>query len=170
LTGAQGHHIVCRAPMKSNGFPKFFLLVGLVVFALYFLVFYGIEGCRRAKGPWEVTFAANEAGPVLAVRQPHLNYNCTITFPGESATATNLPQTVTFDRPKKAVPFGKVIYEDLMQLPGVVTFDLFGHEIELLPRTLIVNKREVPWSSQRSVVLWSTNKPAQPPTPRPSWK
>jgi len=170
LTGAQVRHIVCRAQMKSNGFPKSFVLLALAVFALYFVVFYGIEGCRRAKGPWEVTFATNEAGPLLVVKQPQFQYNCTITFPAETASATNLPQTVRFDRPKLTVPFGKVIYEDLMQLPGVVTFDLFGHEIELLPRTLIVNKRQVPWNSERSVVLWSTNKPATPPKPRPSWR
>ena len=156
--------------MKSDGFPKTFILLGLVIFALYFVVFYGIEGCRRVKGPWEVTFATNDSGPLVSVKQPRLKYEFMIAFPGESAVATNLPQTVKFDRPKRAVPFGKVIYEDLMQLPGVVTFDLFGHEIELMPRTLIVNKKEVPWNSQPSVVLSSTNKPARPPTPRPSWK
>ena len=85
-------------------------------------------------------------------------------------TATNaLPQTVLFDRPRKPAPFGKVIYEDLTQLPGVVTFDLFGHEIELLPRVLVVNKRQIKWNSQASIELWPTNKLPQPPKPRPSW-
>ena len=54
-------------------------------------------------------------------------------------------------------------------LPGVITLDLFGHEIELLPRVLIVNKKEVPWQSGLSLVLSPTNKPAippKPPTPR----
>ena len=137
--------------------------------ALYFVVFHGIEGCRHAKGPWEVLFTTNELGPVAVVKQPRLDVNCTIKFPGETAPITNLPQTVRFDRPKRTVPCGNVIYEDLMQLPGVVTFDFFGDEIELLPRALIVNKREVPWTSQPSVELWPTNKPAQPPKPRPSW-
>jgi len=169
LTGAKTARIVCRAQMKSDGFLKPLILVGLTVMALYFVVFYGIEGCRHAKGPWEVTFATN-APPMISVKQPRLNLNCQIRFYGETATPTNLPQTVRFDRPKQPVPFGKVIYEDLMQLPGVVTFDFFGHEIELMPRTLIVNKREIPWNSQRSVDLWPTNKLAQPPKPRPSWK
>jgi hypothetical protein len=153
--------------MKSDCFPKTFIVLALVVFALYFVVFYGIEGCRRAKGPWEVTFSTNEQGPLIAIRQPRLKYDSLIAFPGESAPATNV--TVKFNRPKQPVPFGKVIYEDLMQLPGIVTFDLFGHEIELMPRALVVNKREVRWN-QRSIVLWPTNKPALPPQPRPSWK
>jgi hypothetical protein len=156
--------------MKPDRFLKSLILFALAIFAVYFVVFYGIEGCRSAKGPWEVTFGTNEGGPLVVVKQPRLKYDFRIAFPGERAAATNLPQTVKFDRPKREAPFGKVIYEDLMQLPGVVTFDLFGHEIELLPRTLIVNKREVRWDSQRSIVLWSTNKPARPPQPRPSWK
>jgi hypothetical protein len=156
--------------MKSEGFLKSVILVGLAVIALYFVAFYAIEGCRRAKGPWEVVFATNEMGPNVTIKQPSLNYNCLIRFHGEKTTATNLPQAIRFDRPKKAVPFGQAIYEDLTQFPGVVTFDLFGHEIELLPRTLIVNKREVPWNSQPSIDLWPTNKPAEPPKARPSWK
>ena len=155
--------------MKSDGFPKSFIVVGAAVIALYFVFFYGIEGCRHRKGPWEVTFGTNSSGPTLTVTQPALRINHLITCFGETTTATNLPQTVRFDVPKRAVPFGKVIYEDLTQLPGVVTFDLFGHEVELLPRVLIVNKRQIAWNSQRSVELWPTNKLAQPPKPRPSW-
>jgi hypothetical protein len=31
--------------------------------------------------------------------------------------------------------------------PGVVTMNLLGHEIELMPRTLVIDKKEVPWST-----------------------
>jgi hypothetical protein len=58
-----------------------------------------------------------------------------------------------------------VIYEDLTFLPGVVTFDLLGHEVELLPRALVVNKKLVEWQSGMTVDLWPTNKPAEPPQP-----
>ena len=44
------------------------------------------------------------------------------------------------------VPFGECIYQDLMFLPGIVTMNLLGHEIELMPRALVVDKKEVPWS------------------------
>src|SRR5687767_8755972 len=150
-------HIVCGAQMKSDRFLKSLIVFALAIFALYFMVFYGIEGCRRAKGPWEVSFSSDQLGPQVKVTQSNLDRSASIVFAGETTGATNLPQTVRFERPKQGVPFGKVIYEDLMQLPGVVTFDLFGHEIELLPRTLIVNKKEVRWN-MRSVVLWPTNK------------
>ena len=82
-----------------------------------------------------------------------------------SQHASNATGRVLFDRVKQPVPFGKVIYEDLTFLPGVVTFDLFGHEIELLPRALIANKKQVAWQSGVTVDLWPTNKPAEPPHP-----
>jgi hypothetical protein len=34
-----------------------------------------------------------------------------------------------------------------MFLPGTVTLDCFGHEVELLPRVLVLNRRQVPWKS-----------------------
>lgn len=156
--------------MKRDGFPKSLIWVGFVICGLYFVVFYGIEGCRKSKGPWRVTFTTNEAGPVIEVSQPRLNLGAVIKFPGEAAPATNYPQTVAFDRPKKLPTFGRVIYEDLMQLPGVVTFDLFGHEIELLPRTLIVNRTAVPWHPHPALELSPTNKPPVAPKARPSWR
>ena len=34
-----------------------------------------------------------------------------------------------------------------MYLPGTLTFDFFGHQVELLPRVLIIDKEEHPWQS-----------------------
>ena len=156
--------------MKSDGFPKTLVGAAFVIAGLYFAVFYGIEGCRKSKGPWRVTFTTNEAGPVIEVSQPRLNRTAMIKFPGEAAVATNYPITVEFDRPRKPAVFGRVIYEDLMQLPGVVTLNLFGHEIELLRRNLIVNRRPVSWTPPPVVELWPTNKPTVPLKARPSWQ
>jgi hypothetical protein len=156
--------------MKSDRFPRTLIVAAFVIGALYFAVFYGIEGCRQSSGPWRVTFTTNEAGPVIEVAQPKLNRSAVLKFPGETVGATNYPVTVEFDRPRKAAVFGRVIYEDLMQLPGVVTLDLFGHEVELMRRTLIVNRRTIPWAPPPVVELWPTNKPATPIKARPSWQ
>jgi hypothetical protein len=53
------------------------------------------------------------------------------------------------------VPFGECIYQDLMFLPGVVTMNLLGHEIELMPRTLVIDKKEAPWSTPGSRITVS---------------
>jgi hypothetical protein len=46
-------------------------------------------------------------------------------------------------------------------LPGTVTLKLFGHEIQLIPRTLTINQVERPWQNGETVVLQAapTNSP-----------
>ena len=56
------------------------------------------------------------------------------------------------------VPFGQWFYADLTYLPGTVTYNLFSedangssrglrHEIELLPRALVINRKLHPWKA-----------------------
>ncbi|HTD87271.1 MAG TPA: hypothetical protein VK850_11905 [Candidatus Binatia bacterium] len=137
--------------------------IGLFVAVLltYLAVFNGIEWLRHHKGPWRVAFETNSY-PLVRVSQSYLNVSAVIEFPDEKASSSG---TVAFDKPKKQLPSGKLIYEDLTFLPGVVTFDLFGHEIELLPRVLIVNKKEIPWDHADHLQVWATNKPTTPPNP-----
>jgi hypothetical protein len=152
-------------PMRAGFSAKSISIFFIAVLVFYFAAFYGCEYMRHRKGPWEVQFITDNAGrPSIVVFQPKRGISSfEILFHGEQIEKTNLSQRVAFDRPLKLVPFGKVIYEDLTFLPGVVTFDLFGHEIELLPRVLIVNKKEVPWKSDTTLELSPTNKLAQVP-------
>jgi len=151
--------------MKSGFTAKSIVLLFFAVLGLYLAVFFGIEKARQHKGPWQVDFQKNADGsPTLIVSQPKLGLSdVRIVVHGE--IASNTTGRVSFDQVQRPVPFGKVIYEDLTFLPGVVTFDLFGHEIELLPRSLIANKKQVAWKSGITVDLWATNKPAEPPHP-----
>jgi hypothetical protein len=151
--------------MQSGFTARSIALLFLVVLTLYAVVFSALEKARQRKGPWEVGFQTNTQGdPMLLVSQAKLGLReVRIIVHGENpSTATG---RVVFDRVKQPVPFGSVIYEDLTFLPGVVTFDLFGHEIELLPRALIANKQLVSWQSGMTMDLWPTNKPAEPPHP-----
>jgi hypothetical protein len=151
--------------MKSGFTAKSILVLFGAVLALYVAVFFGIERARQHKGPWVVSFQTNAEGNLmLMVSQAKLGLSdVKIVVHGENAS--NATGRVSFDRVKQPVPFGRVIYEDLTFLPGVVTFDLFGHEVELLPRALIADKKLVAWQSGITVDLWPTNKPAVPPHP-----
>ena len=42
-------------------------------------------------------------------------------------------------------PLGNRFFFDTTYLPGSITLDLFGHQVEVLPRTLILNFEERPW-------------------------
>jgi len=153
--------------VKASITPKSIAAWFFVVLALYLLIFYSMEYWRQRKGPWEVGFITDAtANPSIVVYQPRLNVSSVeLLFPGEKAAKSNFSQRILFDRPLNKVPFGRVLYEDLTVLPGVITFDLFGHEIELMPRTLVINKKEVPWKSESVIELWPTNKLPQPLKP-----
>lgn len=138
-----------------------------LVLALYLASFHGVEYLRHRKGPWSVRFDRMADGtPFAEISQPHLGITgARLLFRGE--IFTNAAETVAFVQPGPArpVPFGRVIYEDLTFLPGVVTFDLFGHEIELVPRILVVNRKAIPWRPGAVVEVAREGKPATPPQP-----
>jgi len=47
---------------------------------------------------------------------------------------------------------------DTTFLPGTVAFQLFGHEIELLPRVLIIDHEEHPWHSKHATLTGAQNR------------
>jgi len=139
--------------MKSDRAMKHFILAFLLAVGCYALFYTQIQNRRMRKGPWRVTFTQNSEGaPTLLINQPKLTINnVRISFPDESADSTNLPTTIVFDQARPVpfeVPFGKCIFLDTTFLPGTVTFRLFDHEIELLPRVLITDRQERQWSDQ----------------------
>jgi len=130
---------------KQDRLPKHLLIAFACAVAGYALFFMLDQYLRTRKGPWEVTFTTNANGYAeIVVQQPTLGLsNVHITFAEERPT--NGLGATRFDRPLQQLPFGKTKFEDLTYLPGSVTFDFFGHEVELLPRTLYLNRQERGW-------------------------
>jgi hypothetical protein len=153
--------------MKPEGVFKTFIVPLLGAVLVYFVTFGVIQHFRDTKGPWQVTFQTDAAGrPSLQIAQSSLQLsNITIKFIGEQIGQSNLNEMVLFDSPKTNVPFGRVIFFDTTFLPGTMTFDLFGHEIELLPRALGVNRKAVQWQSGLTIELAAEQKPVTPPQP-----
>lgn len=124
------------------------LLVGFVLALVIYASFFTCDqSVRRRKGGWDVEFHTNASGhAALRIDQAALQVtNVQIVFLGE--TITNAGGRVVFSKPQQSIPFGKVKFEDLTYLPGSVAIDFFGHEVELLPRTLYLNKQEKEWKS-----------------------
>jgi len=73
------------------------------------------------------------------------------------AALSNQSQTnFSFRQPQPVpypVPMGSCLFMDTTFLPGTVTFQLAGHEIELLPRVLIIDRQEHPWVSGSTITL-----------------
>ncbi|MBI3415059.1 MAG: hypothetical protein HY043_07025 [Verrucomicrobia bacterium] len=146
--------------MKRTNELKHFAYAFLIALIGYF-AFYACDAhLRQRHGPWRVTFAKDDEGnPSLVINDPRLNITgVRIVFVGERAALTNAPAEVVFDRPLQPVPFGKVIFEELMWLPGTVTLDLFGHEVQLLPRVLTINRKEFAWRTGAEFRLTATDK------------
>jgi hypothetical protein len=157
--------------MQSSGLGKPVLVGLLLALAIYVGGFSFDQHLRHRRGPWEVRFAVEPAGaPVIIVNQSKLNItNLKILFEGE--IVTNAPGAVAFDVPGRPIPFGRVKFEDLTYLPGTITLEIFGHEIELLPRTLYINRKSHPWASNETITLRAVDKPASLPEPKVKpWK
>jgi hypothetical protein len=147
--------------MKPGGLGRHLFFAFLIAVTAYAGFFALDRHLRLRRGPWEITFRNETNGPAILVNEPKLGIaEVKIVFPGEAPFASGVPAVVRYDEPLKALPAGRVVFDDLMYLPGTVTFELFGHEIELLPRTLYVNRRPVAWASGQTIELSAADKPA----------
>lgn len=141
-----------RSQMRGEGALKHFIAAFLIAGIGYWVLFYGIEHLRTRNGPWTISFTSvtlDRPSPAIVISQPELKLqNVTLSFPGEplpkgfvpSAWVAAEARQVPFD-----LPFGSLIFLDTTVLPGTVTMRLFGHEIELIPRTIIIDHLEYPW-------------------------
>ncbi|MFO1488494.1 MAG: hypothetical protein U1F65_08450 [Verrucomicrobiota bacterium] len=145
--------------MKSEGFVKKLVAAFIVTLALYIIAFHAIEDRRKRNGPWQITFTTDAAGvPTLWINQPRLGItNVLIAFPGAVAVPqTNGTLTLLLNEPREVpfpVLFGQCVFMDATSLPGTMVFELFGHEVQLLPRVLTIDKTERPWKSDTQIDL-----------------
>jgi hypothetical protein len=161
--------------MKRDRFLGRVILVFGIAVLLYVVIYSAIEHRRRSKGPWQVTFAQEKSGaPKIIINQPTVGItNVQISFPGSSDAIINGvelhsgdaalrgPMTLTFGEARKTpfdVPMGKCVFLDTVFLPGTIVFEMYGHQVQLMPRVLTVDGVERPWIFGEKISL--TNKPA----------
>ncbi len=159
-----------KAFLKRESALRQFLIVFVIAAAAYAVLFSVIEKMRLRKGPWQVTFGQAEGTPAIVVDQPRLGItNVTLVFEGQLADRHAIQRPpfrfseahpVPFD-----VPYGRVIFLDTTVLPGTVTMQLFGHEIEFIPRVLVLDHSEHAWRSGEVIRVAATQ--TQPSAPEP---
>jgi hypothetical protein len=136
--------------------------VFVLTLVLYLVGYNWIESRRHDKGPWKLTFAIQESGmPGIMVEQSELGikptlvqFNVNSDFLKELKIPDNA-QSILFELEKEEfdLPFGLLSYRDPTFLPGVVTLEVFGAIIECLPRTLVVNQKELEWNSLQTITV-----------------
>jgi len=135
-----------------------------VAFALavvfYVASFWWIEHRRVVKGPWEIEFISDASGkPSLQISQRKLHISEKLIFPDDKVEPPNLSQRVNFSQATTNLPLGEMLLQDALYLPGTVTMRLCGHQVEVLPRALIVDKKEHSWQTGEQVVIGKTAAP-----------
>ena len=144
-------------------------LVAFGIALLVYVTFYtAIEHRRTRAGPWRVTFTNDTANArAIIINQPALGItNVQISFAGESNSLPEAARTLQFGEARAVpfeVPFGKCVFLDTTFLPGTVALNLYGHEIQLLPRVLTIDKGERPWRSGETISVSHIAKPARLP-------
>jgi hypothetical protein len=143
--------------MKREGALRQFLIAFIIAVVAYGVLYTVIENKRNRKGPWLVTFGQVKGAPAIFINQPQVGItNVTLIFEGQTAAGSPAPPPVNFALARIVpfdVPYGKVIFLDTTFLPGTVTMQLFGHEIELLPRVLILDHSKHPWRADEVIRL-----------------
>jgi len=133
---------------KPDGIGRHVLAAFVLSLLVYVGGFWGCTHWRLRRGPWELTFAAGETnGATVTVRQSALGIDeVRLVFP-EAQVTNRLPLTIRVATPDDAqgLPFGHVKFLDTTELPGTMTLELFGHEVELLPRVLLLDRVPHPW-------------------------
>jgi hypothetical protein len=132
----------------------------LLVFAAaligYAAVYGWIEHRRVVRGPWVITCSSSSGVPALTISQSTLGIrDVRIIFAG-AHTASNETQTIEFSEVRPwpyVVPFGRCVFMDTTFLPGTIALEMFGHEIQFLPRVLTIDKVERPWRSGETIEL-----------------
>jgi hypothetical protein len=131
--------------------------VFFVALTLYFVTYTAIEHRRNRNGPWEVTFTNDVAGaPALRIDQPRLAITNVLIVFTNAPIATNAATVTAFERPRPVpfdVPYGRCIFMDTTFLPGTIVFEMFGHEVQLIPRVLTIDKQEQPWRVDEEIAL-----------------
>ncbi len=154
--------------MKLVGAARHFILAFILALAGYMIVFKIIEGRRTEKGPWQVAFV-HPAGatPQITINQPSLAItNVQIVFTdGPTNAGPDAAVNLVFSEARPVpfeVPFGQCVMLDLRFLPGTLAFKFFGHEIELLPKALQVDRQEHPWQKDLVLNLHAWDKKSPP--------
>ncbi len=148
--------------MKSDSLFRHIIIPFSIAIVVYIVFYTAIEHRRTAKGPWRVTFASNgNHQAVLTIDQPALGItNAGIVIEDSASVSDTSSEVLTFAQPKPVpydAPFGKCIFMDTTFLPGTLVLEMFGHEIQLLPRTLLIDRKEQGWHSDTIIRISGTN-------------
>jgi len=146
-------------PARDDGLLRHLAAAAVLAAVFYCAVFWWIEHRRAVKGPWEIAFLSDAAGrPSLRISQAALKISEGLSFPDDQVARPNLAEVVRFREAVTNLPFGEMLLQDPLYLPGTITMRLCGHLVEVLPRTLVVDHQEHAWKAGEELVIREAGK------------
>jgi hypothetical protein len=145
---------------SDNNLFKIFAVGFLLALIVYIASFSFIQRQREHNGPWLIVFqtdADNRPSIVISHTNLHIEPH-TISFPEAKGPRPDFLKEIHFNGPITNVPFGEIVFQDPTFLPGTVMFNFWGHGVELMPRTMIIDQQEVPWHSKTNLTLTGEGK------------
>ena len=142
------------AENESEGIGKRFGFAFGLILLCYVLIYGCDRHLRLRNGPWDLHFSREDNGtPRLIINQAALGItNVILRLEGEVVQME--PTLVRFEGSEAVkIPYGKVRTFYRSYLPGMIRLDLFGHDVEIRQRTLILNFNEREWQSGEVISL-----------------
>jgi hypothetical protein len=146
--------------IKKNVFQLAGLFLAVLIF--YVAAWKGMNHLRTRNGPWVMEFSVT-TNSTASVRIT----NHKLKVEGATLVFTNIPamggmdSTATFTNVAVKPAFGKFFYQDLTFLPGILTFDFFGHLVEIRPSALVIDTNLIPWSPKPDLLLEASESPLE---------
>ena len=135
---------------------KHLIAAFVITLVVYIVVFSWIEHRRVRNGPWEVTFQNSNGDLELVVNQTSEAIGDVRIHFADVTISTNLRQTIQFTAGKSvpfALPVGRCVFLDPLFLPGKAVLEIAGHEIQLMPRVLVLDGVERTWKATNFYTL-----------------
>jgi len=138
----------------GGGLRRHLAIAFVLALIFYITSFWAIEHRRTMNGPWEIEFISDASGrPSLGIFQSKLNISEHLAFPDDKIEITSLSTRVVFRGGNSDLPFGQMLLQDALYLPGTLTLRVCGHQVEVLPRALIIDKSEHAWQTGGEIVV-----------------
>jgi hypothetical protein len=134
--------------------------------AAFLFLYLAFSQFKFYSNAWSVTFEVSDGQTSLDITSGKFKGNrLLIFFPHAATVQATPPQTVVFWKKEAAaqVPFGHVDFVSPRPSPGRVTFRVLGHEVDLRPQAVYLDRIEYKLDSNRIIRLL----PAPPPEPEP---
>jgi len=128
--------------------------IGLGVAILFIAIYFINRSFIRGNQYWVVAFEAKNGSRQISISRSNSSILVNILFTKIKSDQFKGSKKIIFSSSKNnELPFGRLKTFDLTTFPGYIVLEIYGHEIKILERALIIDKHEYYWESNSGKTL-----------------